>query len=151
MIFACFPAHYKPDVSFGVIKDDIWRRICSKKCFENVKLKNRSSPEIVREIRKEDLRFRGIRTVSNELYEFRKSLIFTHIQPGYVRLCFVFKLLSEHDEHTMLKEMKLFSFQLRLDFSIGEEKRARTNYDHMIKGLFLACKEFLTIVNGQTQ
>ena len=58
---------------------------------------------------------------------------------------------SEHDEHTMLKEMKLFSFQLRLDFSIGEEKRARTNYDHMIKGLYLPYKEFLTIVNEQTQ
>jgi len=45
----------------------------------------------LREIRKSDLRFRGVKTNSSELYEF-----------------------SEHDENLSLAQMQLFSFQLRL-------------------------------------
>ena len=72
-------------------QDRIWKRIRDENCFKHLKLKKKSDPNELREIRKSDLRFRGVKTNSSELYEF-----------------------SEHDENLSLAQMQLFSFQLRL-------------------------------------
>ena len=83
-------------------QDRIWKRIRDENCFKHLKLKKKSDPNELREIRKSDLRFRGVKTNSSELYEF-----------------------SEHEENLSLAQMQLFSFQLRFrpvpkySFSIG--------------------------------
>ena len=82
---------FSPGELFYNIKDRIWKRIRDENCFKHLKLKKKSDPNELREIRKSDLRFRGVKTNSSELYEF-----------------------SEHDENLSLAQMQLFSFQLRL-------------------------------------
>ena len=63
-----------PSNSLADVKDKIWNQLNGSDYLEKVFLRSRQNyGKETRKIKKSDLRFKGVRAYSNELYEFRKD------------------------------------------------------------------------------
>ena len=63
-----------PSNSLADVKDKIWNQLNGSDYLEKVFLRSRQNyGNETRKIKKSDLRFKGVRAYSNELYEFRKD------------------------------------------------------------------------------
>ena len=63
-----------PSNSLADVKDKIWNQLNGSDYLEKVFLRSRQNYENeTRKIKKSDLRFKGVRAYSNELYEFRNG------------------------------------------------------------------------------